>query len=134
MKFLIIDTKTTRRHDVQNVFLRLGCLSQEIRGTSSADEGLNFIKENEYSAVFLYPDDTAYKWIKLLETVREIHDYNALPVIIFSDTPTKDQVVEAYDAGANGFLKYPCGDENFSKVIDLIKHPPTKKRRNIAVF
>lgn len=133
-KFLIIDSKTTRRHSIQNLFFSLEYETSDVQGVASAEVGLELAKSKHYVAAFISTAE-AYDWVDLIRSMRATHDFNALPIIVISETPTKEKVLSAYDAGCNGFLRYPCTEVEIAKTIQVLENEPeqspNKKRITI---
>lgn len=119
-KFLIIDSKTTRRHSIQNLFFSLEYETSDVQGVASAEVGLELAKTKHYVAAFISTAE-AYDWVDLIRSMRATHDFNTLPIIVISEVPTKDKVLDAYDAGCNGFLRYPCTEVEIAKTIEVLE-------------
>jgi DNA-binding NarL/FixJ family response regulator len=133
-KFLIIDSKATRRHSIQNLFFAINFEARDIEGVTSSDKALQLVGEKTYIAAFISTAE-AYDWIELIKTIRINLDFNTLPIIVLSENPTRDKVLDAYDAGCNGFLKYPCSETDIEKVIAIIETSPkgTNQNKRITV-
>jgi DNA-binding NarL/FixJ family response regulator len=120
MKLLLVDSKATRRHSVQNVLYSLGVHPRDTIGVIEPRAAIEKIKKETFGCVFIFAEEKIGYWYNLIVSIREMLDYNTLPIILLSDYPTKEQVIDAYEAGINAFLRYPCSASNIEKALTYI--------------
>ena len=121
MNILIIDSKTTRRHALQNSMLNLGFALPSIDGTTGGEDIRMRLENKKYSAIFIYAENTQYyHWEDVLEIVKLNENYDSIVLIALHDKPTKEIVIKSYEAGASGFLKSPCSDDDIKKSLSLL--------------
>ena len=120
MKVLIVDSMATRRHAVQNLLFAVGFDSRSVVSNGTALKTLALLNGDKFRCVFLFAAAEAYDWLGLLREIREIFTQEEMGVILMSLEPTRELVMAAYEAGANGVLKYPCTSSDIENVLELI--------------
>lgn len=120
MKFLIVDSMATRRHAVQNLLFAVGVDSHDVVSNGTASKTLALLNGAEFRCVLLFAAPEAYDWLGLLKEMRQIYTADELGVVLLSLEPTRELVISAYEAGANGVLKYPCSSSDIENVFELI--------------
>ena len=120
-KVLIVDSKTTRRHFLENMLFELGHRSGDVIATGRTEAAGQLLGSGKFHCVFIFSGDSRLDWLGFINFIRSHHSYNALPVIVLSLAPTKESVISAYEAGANGVLAYPCSMNDLESVMKLIQ-------------
>lgn len=120
-RFLIVDSKTTRRHSLQNILLTLGYRQNSLVSAATKENVTECLNQETFTCVFIYSGDPNLDWLDLISYIRTKYDYNQLPIVILSVQPTREGVVSSYEAGANGVLSFPCSANDVESVLSLIK-------------
>ena len=126
MKLLIIDPSTERRTALRSLFMEANADVQEVVGVGTTSDAFRQLQTGSFDGVFIFSVTISFHWLQLLIDLRNLYDYDTLPIIVMSELPTKQAVVDAYQAGANGVLVHPCPVENLQKTFRLIKAPIKK--------
>ena len=89
---------------------------------SSAMEGWDLIKENEYDLIFVDLNIPGVSGYELLKQIQDDQRAKAVPVIIISAMPeASDLVNDVLNAGAQLFLEKPVALDELYSVIEKYK-------------
>ena len=107
MKILIVDDFSTMRRIVKNLLRDLG-----YNNTLEADDGLTalpMLKKGDFDFVVTDWNMPGMQGIDLLKAVRAEEDENLknIPVLMVTAEQKKEQIVEAAQAGVNGYIVKP---------------------------
>ena len=118
MKILIVDDFSTMRRIIKNLLRDLG-----FTNTQEADDGataLPILKSGDFDFLVTdwnMPDMTG---IDLLKQVRADKNLGALPVLIVTAEAKREQIIEAAQAGVNGYVVKPFTAQALKEKIDKI--------------
>ncbi|MBJ2223712.1 chemotaxis response regulator CheY [Pseudomonas carnis] len=122
MKILIVDDFSTMRRIIKNLLRDLG-----FTNTVEADDGLTAIPIlNSGSIDFLVTDWNmpGMTGIDLLRHVRADEKLRSLPVLMVTAEAKREQIIEAAQAGVNGYVVKPCTalalKEKIEKIFERI--------------
>lgn len=118
MQILVVDDFSTMRRIIKNLLRELG-----FNNTAEADDGssaLPMLQTGKYE--FLITDWNMPKMpgIELLRSVRADPKLAALPVLMVTAEARRDQIVEAAQAGVNGYVVKPFSAETLKEKIEKI--------------
>ena len=118
MQILVVDDFSTMRRIIKNLLRELG-----FNNTAEADDGssaLPMLQSGKYE--FLITDWNMPKMpgIELLRAVRSDPKLATLPVLMVTAEARRDQIVEAAQAGVNGYVVKPFSAETLQEKIDKI--------------
>ena len=118
MKILIVDDFSTMRRIIKNLLRDLG-----YNNTAEADDGktaLPVLQTGDFD--FLVTDWNMPKMpgIELLRAVRAEEKLASLPVLMVTAEARRDQIVEAAQAGVNGYVVKPFSAETLKEKIEKI--------------
>src|SRR5699024_4696241 len=102
MKILIVDDFSTMRRIIRNLLRDLG-----FNNVAEADDGrtaLPMLETGSYDFVITDWNMPDMPGIDLLKAVRAHDSLNALPVLMVTAEAKRDQIVEAAQAGVNGYI------------------------------
>lgn len=123
MKILIVDDFSTMRRIIKNLLRDLG-----FTNTTEADDGqtaLPVLKSGNFDFLITDWNMPGMTGIELLKAVREAPDLNSLPVLMVTAEAKKDQIIEAAQAGVNGYVVKPFTatvlQEKIEKIFDRIE-------------
>ena len=123
MKILIVDDFSTMRRIIKNLLRDLG-----FTNTAEADDGqtaLPVLKSGGFDFLITDWNMPGMTGIDLLKAVREDPDLNSLPVLMVTAEAKKDQIIEAAQAGVNGYVVKPFTatvlQEKIEKIFERIE-------------
>ena len=107
MKILVVDDFSTMRRIIKNLLRDLG-----FNNTSEADDGLTalpMLKSGNFDLLVTDWNMPGMQGIDLLKAVRADEDENlkSIPVLMVTAEQKKEQIVEAAQAGVNGYIVKP---------------------------
>lgn len=118
MKILIVDDFATMRRIIKNLLRDLG-----FNNVEEADDGttaLPMLREGEFDLLITDWNMPAMQGIDLLRQVRQDADLSRLPVLMVTAESNKDQIVEAAQAGVNGYIVKPFTTQTLKEKIEKI--------------
>lgn len=118
MKILIVDDFSTMRRIIKNLLRDLG-----FTNTSEADDGttaLPMLESGTYDFLVTDWNMPGMQGIDLLKAVRANPELASLPVLMVTAESKKEQIVEAAQAGVNGYVVKPFTAATLKEKIDKI--------------
>ena len=118
MKVLIVDDFSTMRRIIKNLMRDLG-----FNNTSEADDGntaLPMLKSGGYDFLITDWNMPGMTGIDLLKAVRNDPDMANLPVLLVTAEAKKEQIIEAAQAGVNGYIVKPFNVATLKEKIEKI--------------
>jgi len=118
MKILIVDDFSTMRRIIKNLLRDLGYTN-----TQEADDGLTGLPILKGGGIdFLVTDWNmpGMQGIDLLKAVRADASLASLPVLMVTAEQKREQIVEAAEAGVNGYIVKPFTAQTLKEKIDKI--------------
>jgi two-component system chemotaxis response regulator CheY len=119
MKFLVVDDFSTMRRIVRNLLKELGYTNAE-----EAEDGvvaLNMLRSNKFDFVVSDWNMPNMTGIELLKNIRADEALKNLPVLMITAEARKENIIEAAQAGANGYIVKPFTaatlDEKLTKIF-----------------
>ena len=122
MKILVVDDFSTMRRIIRNLLRDLG-----FTNTQEADDGqtaLPMLKSGGFDFLITDWNMPGMTGIDLLKNVRSDPELAALPVLMVTAEAKKEQIVEAAQAGVNGYVVKPFTagvlEEKIAKIFERI--------------
>lgn len=118
MKILIVDDFSTMRRIIKNLLRDLG-----FNNTQEADDGLTALPILQAGGIdFLITDWNmpGMQGIDLLKTVRADEKLSTLPVLMVTAETKREQIIEAAQAGVNGYIVKPFTAATLKEKIEKI--------------
>ena len=118
MKILIVDDFSTMRRIIKNLLRDLG-----FSNTQEADDGLTalpMLKAGGFDFLVTDWNMPGMQGIDLLKEVRADADLASLPVLMVTAEQKREQIVEAAQAGVNGYVVKPFTAQTLKEKIDKI--------------
>jgi two-component system chemotaxis response regulator CheY len=118
MKILIVDDFSTMRRIIKNLLRDLG-----FNNTIEADDGLTALPILNAGGIdFLVTDWNmpGLQGIDLLKTVRADPKLATLPVLMVTAETKREQIIEAAQAGVNGYIVKPFTAATLKEKIEKI--------------
>ena len=118
MKILIVDDFSTMRRIIKNLLRDLG-----FNNTAEADDGktaLPMLQAGDFDFLITDWNMPGMTGIELLKAVRADGKLATLPVLMVTAEQKRDQIVEAAQAGVNGYIVKPFTAATLKEKIDKI--------------
>ena len=118
MKILIVDDFSTMRRIIKNLLRDLG-----FNNTQEADDGntaLPMLQSGNFDFLVTDWNMPGMTGIDLLKAVRADAKLSSLPVLLVTAEAKKDQIIEAAQAGVNGYIVKPFTAITLKEKIDKI--------------
>jgi two-component system chemotaxis response regulator CheY len=118
MKILIVDDFSTMRRIIKNLLRELG-----FNNTMEADDGstaLPMLKSGDFDFLITDWNMPNMQGIELLKTLRADERLKSLPVLMVTAEAKREQIMEAAQAGVNGYIVKPFTAETLKEKIDKI--------------
>jgi len=118
MKILIVDDFSTMRRIIKNLLRDLG-----FANTHEADDGqtaLPMLKSGDFQFLVTDWNMPGMTGIDLLKAVRADEKLHALPVLMVTAEAKRDQIIEAAQAGVNGYVVKPFTAQALKEKIEKI--------------
>lgn len=118
MKILIVDDFSTMRRIIKNLLRDLG-----YNNTSEADDGssaLPMLQNGSFEFLITDWNMPNMPGIELLKAVRADARLKDLPVLMVTAEAKREQIVEAAQAGVNGYIIKPFTAETLKEKIEKI--------------
>jgi len=118
MKILIVDDFSTMRRIIKNLLRDLG-----FNNTQEADDGQTawpMLQTGNFDFLVTDWNMPIMTGIELLQKVRADENLASLPVLLVTAEAKKEQIVEAAQAGVNGYVVKPFTAITLKEKIDKI--------------
>jgi two-component system, chemotaxis family, chemotaxis protein CheY len=118
IKILVVDDFSTMRRIIKNLLRDLG-----YSNTHEADDGqtaLPMLQTCTYDFLVTDWNMPGMQGIDLLKAVRADPKINTLPVLMVTAESKREQIVEAAQAGVNGYIVKPFTAQTLKEKIDKI--------------
>ncbi len=118
MKILIVDDFSTMRRIIKNLLRDLG-----FANTQEADDGLTalpMLKAGGFDFLVTDWNMPGMQGIDLLKAVRADAELATLPVLMVTAEQKREQIIEAAQAGVNGYIVKPFTAQTLKEKIDKI--------------
>jgi len=118
MKILVVDDFSTMRRIIKNLLRDLGYANVD-----EADDGeraLPMLKAGAYEFLITDWNMPGMTGIQLLKNVRADPNLVTLPVLMVTAEQKREQIVEAAEAGVNGYIVKPFTATTLKEKIDKI--------------
>jgi two-component system chemotaxis response regulator CheY len=118
MKILVVDDFSTMRRIIKNLLRDLG-----FNNTAEADDGttaLPMLQSGGFDFVVTDWNMPGMQGIDLLKAIRADDKLKDLPVLMVTAEAKRDQIVEAAQAGVNGYVVKPFTAQTLKEKIEKI--------------
>jgi len=118
MKILIVDDFSTMRRIIKNLLRDLGYTN-----THEADDGssaLPVLKGSDFDFLITDWNMPGMTGIELLKAVRADEKLRTLPVLMVTAEAKREQIIEAAQAGVNGYVVKPFTAQALKEKIEKI--------------
>ena len=118
MRILIVDDFSTMRRIIKNLLRDLG-----FTNTEEADDGttaLPMLQSGKFDFLVTDWNMPGMQGIDLLKNVRADSNLASMPVLMVTAEQKREQIVEAAQAGVNGYIVKPFTAQTLKEKIDKI--------------
>lgn len=118
MKILIVDDFSTMRRIIKNLLRDLG-----FTNTDEADDGITalpMLESGHYDFLVTDWNMPGMSGIDLLRKVRASDKLKGMPVLMVTAEAKRDQIIEAAQAGVNGYVVKPFTAQVLKEKIEKI--------------
>lgn len=118
IKILIVDDHSMIRNIVKNLFQHLGYVN-----ITEADDGLTALPLLQKGGFDLLVTDwmmPGMQGIDLIKAVRKDRHLSSLPVLLLTAESKREQIVEAMNAGVNGYVVKPFTSKRLMEKLEFI--------------
>ena len=118
MKILIVDDFSTMRRIIKNLLRDLG-----LNNIHEADDGntaLPMLKNGDFDFVVTDWNMPGMQGIDLLKAIRADESLRHLPVLMVTAEAKREQIIEAAQAGVNGYIVKPFTAATLKEKLDKI--------------
>ena len=118
MKILIVDDFSTMRRIIKNLLRDLG-----FTNTHEADDGhtaLPMLKSGNFDFVVTDWNMPIMQGIDLLKEIRKDPQLKHLPVLMVTAEAKREQIIEAAQAGVNGYIVKPFTAGTLKEKLDKV--------------
>ena len=118
IKILIVDDFSTMRRIIKNLLRDLG-----FTNTFEADDGntaLPMLKDGDFEFVVTDWNMPIMQGIDLLKEIRKDPELKHLPVLMVTAEAKRDQIIEAAQAGVNGYIVKPFTAGTLKEKLDKV--------------
>lgn len=118
IKILIVDDFSTMRRIIRNLLRDLG-----YNNVTEADDGLSalpVLQTNSFDLLITDWNMPGMQGIDLLKAVRADPKIATLPVLMVTAEQKREQIIEAANAGVNGYIVKPFTAQTLKEKIDKI--------------
>jgi two-component system, chemotaxis family, chemotaxis protein CheY len=118
LKILVVDDFSTMRRIIKNLLRDLG-----FNNVAEADDGnsaLPLLKTGDFELLITDWNMPGMSGIDLLKAVRSDVRLTRLPVLIVTAEAKRDQIVEAAQAGVNGYIVKPFNAQTLREKLERI--------------
>lgn len=118
MKFLVVDDSPTMRRIVTNALREIG--HTDVTEAEDGEDALAKLHADAFDFVVTdwnMPDMDGYQ---LLKTIRSDESLKSMPVLMVTAEAKREQIIEAAQAGVNGYVVKPFAAETLKDKIQRI--------------
>jgi len=118
MKFLIVDDFSTMRRIIKNLLRDIGY--DNVVEAEDGKQALSIIKGGGIDFVITDWNMPNMTGIELLQEIRKLSGFSGLPVLMVTAESRKEQIVEAAQAGVNGYIVKPFNAATLKAKLDKV--------------
>ena len=118
MKILVVDDFSTMRRIIKNLLRDLGF--NNIQEADDGSTGLPMLQSGSFDFLVTDWNMPGMTGIELLKAVRADAKLASLPVLMVTAEAKKEQIVEAAQAGVNGYIVKPFTAQTLKEKIEKI--------------
>jgi two-component system chemotaxis response regulator CheY len=118
LRFLVVDDFSTMRRLVRSCLNELGY--RDVLEAEDADHALPILRQGQVDFLLTDWNMPGMPGLELLKAVRADPQLANLPVLLVTSEAKREQIVEAAQAGVNGYVVKPFTAQTLKEKIDRI--------------
>lgn len=118
MRFLVVDDSSTMRRIIINTLNRLG--HQDVQEAGNGKEGLERLTSAPVDMIITDWHMPEMSGIEFIRAVRATATVKHIPVLMVTTNASKDDIVEALEAGVNSYVVKPFTPETMREKIEAV--------------
>ena len=118
MKILVVDDFSTMRRIIKNLLKDLGFAN--IQEADDGSTGLPMLQQGDFDFVVTDWNMPGMQGIDLLKNIRADEELKHLPVLMITAEAKREQIIEAAQAGVNGYIVKPFTAATLKEKLDKI--------------
>ena len=118
MKVLVVDDFSTMRRIVKNLLRDIGY--NNVVEAEDGKQALKIVKQDSIDLVITDWNMPNMTGIELLDELRKDYGFDELPVLMVTAESRKEQIVQAAQAGVNGYIVKPFNATTLKEKLDKI--------------
>ena len=118
MKILVVDDFSTMRRIIKNLLRDLGFTN--IQEADDGNTALPMLQNGDFDFVVTDWNMPGMSGIELLKEIRADAKLGTIPVLMVTAEAKRDQIIEAAQAGVNGYVVKPFTAQVLKEKIDKI--------------
>ncbi len=130
MKILVVDDFSTMRRIIKNLLRKLGY--EQVDEAEDGAKALPMLHGGDYDFLITDLNMPGMSGLELLRAVRDDSSLSKLPVLVVTADANREQIVEAAQAGVNGYVVKPFTAAVLQEKIEQIfaSRPKPVSREN----
>ena len=117
MRILILDNEPLRQRNLRAILATMGYKSADVEAFDDWQNALGALKKKPFDLSFVYLSMPKKSGIDVVKELRLTNRLKNIPIVIYSSEVSRDNVMEAVQSGANGFLGYPFSVSDVESVM-----------------
>ncbi|MCO7226937.1 chemotaxis response regulator CheY [Pleionea sp. CnH1-48] len=118
MKILLVDDFSTMRRIIKNLLREIGF--DDVVEAEDGKQAIAMMQNHDVDMVITDWNMPVMSGIDLLRHIRTTRDFNELPVLMVTAESKREQIVEAAQAGVNGYIVKPFNGQTLQEKIGKI--------------
>ncbi len=118
MKIVVVDDFGTTRRIIRNLLLERGY--GDVCEAVDGNDALNVLKSNKIDFVITDWNMPGMSGLELLKTIRATEEWSDIPVLMVTTESKREQLLEAAQAGVNGYVVKPFDSETLNHSIEKV--------------
>lgn len=118
IKILVVDDFSTMRRIIKNLLTDLGYA--DISEAEDGNQALSMLKTTDFQFVITDWNMPGMHGIDLLKAIRADEKLKRIPVLMVTAESKREQIVEAAQAGVNGYVVKPFTSDILREKLDRI--------------
>lgn len=122
MKIHIVDHDTNRLRSIRSILSSIGYRAGDVQTDLDTEAGMENMKRRRPDIAMVANNVPKTGGLQLLADIRENSNLSDIHVIMYGCDPSKEDVLEAIQSGANGYLVHPCSVGDVEDILRKYKN------------
>jgi len=128
-KVLVVDDFSTMRRIVKNLLADIGFNTQLMSEADDGQAALDKLKHDSFDLIVTDWNMPNMTGLDLLKAIRKDPKTSTIPVLMVTAEAKREQIIEAAQAGVNGYIIKPFTaatlEEKLKKIFERLEQPST---------